>query len=99
MSPESSFDALAADALAWPGVTRRMMFGRDTLLAEGHPFAFRDGDQLALKLPDATDLVARGEGTTPVMGRRAMRQWVAVPLEASSGLAERLEAARRFVNH
>ena len=96
MSRES-FDAVVADVLGLPGVTRRMVFGRDTLLAEGHPFAFRDGDRIALKLPGAAELVASGEGTAPVMGRRVMRQWVAVPVEDSPGLAERVEEARRFV--
>jgi hypothetical protein len=97
MSRES-FDAIAAAQLEVVGVTRRMMFGRDTLLAGGHPFAFRDGDRIALKLPDAADLVAGGAGTTPVMGRRSMRQWVAMPVD-SAGLAERVDVARRFVDH
>ena len=88
MSPESAFEAFeaseafegaVAEVSGLPGVTRRTMFGRDTLLARGHPFAFRDGDRIALKLPDAVDVVAHGAGTTPVMGRRVMRQWVAVP--------------------
>ena len=99
MSPGSAFDAVAARQLGAAGVTRRMMFGRDTLLAGGHPFAFRDGDRIALKLPDAVDLVAHGAGTTPVMGRRVMRQWVAVPLDDPAGLAERVDAAHRFVDH
>ena len=102
MSPESAFEAFeaaVADVSGLPGVTRRTMFGRDTLLAQGHPFAFRDGDRIALKLPDAVDLVAHGAGTTPVMGRRVMRQWVAVPLDDPTGLAERVDAARRFVDH
>jgi TfoX/Sxy family transcriptional regulator of competence genes len=89
------FESLADAALAVSGVTRRTMFGRDTLLADGHPFAFLDGDRVALKLPDAADLVAAGEGIVPRMGNREMRQWISIP--ASSPVTERLEIARRFV--
>ena len=96
MSSESAFDAVVAGQLGVAGVTRRMMFGRDTLLIDGHPFALRDGDRIALKLPDAAELVARGAGTAPVMGRRTMRQWVAVPLD---GCEELVDAARRFALH
>jgi hypothetical protein len=92
---DDAFESLAAAALGTAGVTRRMMFGRDTLLADGHPFAFRDGDRVALKLPDAADRVAAGEGTVPRMGRRTMRQWISIP--ASISAAASVEIARSFV--
>ena len=95
MSADDAFESLAAAALGTAGVTRRTMFGRDTLLADGHPFAFRDADRVALKLPDAADRVAAGEGTVPRMGNRAMRRWISIP--ASISATERLEIARRFV--
>jgi hypothetical protein len=97
----SSFESVAVAELSVPGVTRRMMFGRDTLLVEDHPYAFLDGDRVALKLPGAAELVAAGVGIVPVMGTREMRQWVAVPLTDSSvaGVRSRLVAAREFVNH
>jgi hypothetical protein len=98
MNPDDAFESVARDALGVAGVTRRMMFGRDTLLADGHPFAFRQGDRVALKLPSAAEVVASGEGTLPRMGKRVMRQWVAVPLVVSPELTERVDAARRFVD-
>ena len=97
MSANEAFESVAAAELEVSGVTRRTMFGRDTLLADGHPYAFQDGDRVALTLPSAAEVVASGEGRLPRMGKRVMRQWAAVPLDGSSGLTERVEAARRFV--
>jgi TfoX/Sxy family transcriptional regulator of competence genes len=96
---EDSFEALATRQLAVAGVTRRLMFGRDALLADGHVFAFRDGDRVAVKHPSAGELVASGRGVAPVMGSRAMRQWVAVEPGASPELDEWVEAARRSAVH
>ncbi len=62
MDPVEAFETLAATQLELAGVTRRTMFGRDTLLADGHPYAFRDDDRVALKLPDAGQLVGRRAG-------------------------------------
>ncbi|HEY2194828.1 MAG TPA: hypothetical protein VGH76_21380 [Actinomycetospora sp.] len=45
-----------------------------------------------VKHPTAADLVAAGEGVTPTMGSRAMRQWVSVAVEESGDL---IAAARR----
>ncbi|MCD2192826.1 hypothetical protein LQ327_05415 [Actinomycetospora endophytica] len=92
------FESVAAAAMGVPGVTRRMMFGRDTLLADGHPFVFRNGDRVAVKLPDAAELVAAGEGTVTRMGKRVMQQWISIPLVISSRLTEQVEIARRFVS-
>jgi hypothetical protein len=102
------FEELAAGELGVPGVTRRMMFGRDTLLADGHPYAFRDGERVAVKLPSAAERVAvklpsaaervaAGEGETPRMGSRIMRQWLSVPLEASSDVVALVAEARSRV--
>jgi hypothetical protein len=91
------FEELAAGELAVPGVTRRMMFGRDTLLADGHPYAFRDGERVAVKLPSADERVAAGEGETPRMGSRIMRQWLSVPLEASSDVVALVAEARSAI--
>lgn len=99
MSADEAFESVATGQLDVSGVTRQMMFGRDTLLADGHPFAFRYGDRVALKLSSAAEVVASGDGTLPRMGKRVMRQWVALPLVVSSELTERVDAARRFVNH
>ena len=97
MTTNEAFESVAAGQLAVAGVTRRVMFGRDTLLVDGHPFAFLDGDRVALKLPGAGELVTSGEGTAPMMGKRVMRQWVAVPLVISEELRGRLAAAREFM--
>ncbi|MEJ2871419.1 TfoX/Sxy family protein [Actinomycetospora sp. OC33-EN08] len=71
------------DALEAPGVERRVMFGRDALLVDRHVYAFLDGERLALRLPpaDAAELLATGDGRTPIMGKRSMDGWVSVPLE------------------
>ncbi|MDL5158848.1 hypothetical protein [Actinomycetospora termitidis] len=77
------------DALEAPGVERRVMFGRDALLVDRHVYAFLDGGdgtdgvRLALRLPpaDAAELLATGDGRTPVMGKRSMEGWVSVPVE------------------
>lgn len=75
------FEELAAEHLARPGTGRRSMFGRDCLMANGRNVAFFHDDRLALRLPPdlAAALLASGEATTPLMGTRAMRNWVAVP--------------------
>jgi hypothetical protein len=76
------FEELAAEHLSRPGTGRRTMFGRDCLMVNGSNIAFFHDDRLALKLPaDRTaSLLASGEATTPLMGKRAMHNWVAVPL-------------------
>jgi hypothetical protein len=99
MTPEEAFESVVAEQLGVPGVTRRKMFGRDTLLADGHPFAFRHGDHVALRLPESGELVSSGEGTVTMMGRRVMRQWVTIPLVVSDELRGRLDRARQFENH
>jgi TfoX/Sxy family transcriptional regulator of competence genes len=75
------FEELAAEHLTRPDAGRRTMFGRDCLTANGRNVAFFHDDQLALRLsPDlAAALLASGEATTPLMGKRAMHNWVAVP--------------------
>jgi hypothetical protein len=111
MDPADAFETVVAAQLDVAGVTRRTMFGRDTLLADGHPFAFRDGDHVALRLPEAGELITSGEGTVTMMGRRVMRQWVTVALVGSDELRgrdelrdrdqlrDRLDRARQFENH
>jgi len=76
------FEELAAEHLARPGSGRRTMFGRDCLMANGRNIAFFHDDRLALRLPPemAASLLASGEATTPLMGKRAMHDWAAVPL-------------------
>jgi hypothetical protein len=75
------FEELAAEHLTRPEAGRRTMFGRDCLMANGHNVAFFHDDRLALRLPPdaAAALLASGEATTPLMGKRSMRNWVAVP--------------------
>ncbi|GAA0941530.1 TfoX/Sxy family protein [Pseudonocardia zijingensis] len=77
-----AFEELAAEHLARPGSGRRSMFGRDCLMANGHNVAFFHDGRLALRLPpdSAAALLSSGEATTPLMGKRRMHNWVAVPL-------------------
>jgi len=46
-------EELDARAMAWPGVSKRRMFGADCYLVGGRMFAFREGTRLVLKLPPA----------------------------------------------
>jgi hypothetical protein len=80
-TPRECFEELAAEHLSRPDTGRRTMFGRDCLMANGRNVAFFHDDRLALKLPPdrAAALLASGEATTPLMGKRAMHNWVAVP--------------------
>jgi hypothetical protein len=70
------------------------MFGRDCLVWDGHNIAFFHDEQLALRLPPdtAASMLATGEATTPLMGKRAMRNWVSVALSDEAGGTERWRA-------
>jgi hypothetical protein len=46
-------DEAETRAMAWPGVSKRRMFGADCYLVGGRMFAFREGASLVLKLPPA----------------------------------------------
>ena len=88
------FEDLAAAHLDLPGAGRRMMFGRDCLTVGRRNVAFFHDDRLALRLPPdaAAAVLARGEATTPLMGERPMRNWVAVPLAGGPDGVERWQA-------
>jgi hypothetical protein len=88
------FEELAAEHLTRPGSGRRSMFGRDCLMTDGHNVAFFHDDRLALRLPpDKTAaMLPSGEATTPLMGKRAMRNWVAVPLSGGPAGTDRWRA-------
>jgi hypothetical protein len=89
-----AFEELAAEHLTRPGAGRRSMFGRDCLMMDGHNIAFFHDDLLALRLPPdkAAAMLASGEATTPLMGKRAMSKWVAVPLSGDPAGTERWRA-------
>jgi hypothetical protein len=88
------FEELASEHLTRPGAGRRMMFGRDCLTMNGRNVAFFHDDHLALRLPPdvAASMLAAGEAATALMGKRAMRNWVSVPLSGDPGAAERSRA-------
>lgn len=46
------FPGPQAEAMSWPDVSTRRMFGADCLLARGRMFAFAQEDSLVLKLPE-----------------------------------------------
>ena len=50
---EEMLDELDACALAWPGISKRRMFGCDCYLVGGRMFAFRGDMGLVVKLPPA----------------------------------------------
>ena len=88
------FEELAAEHLTRPEAGRRSMFGRDCLMMDGHNIAFFHDDQLVLRLPPdkSAAMLASGEATIPLMGKRAMRNWVAVPLSSDPVGTERWRA-------
>jgi hypothetical protein len=62
-------DELDARAMAWPGASKRRMFGSDCYLVRGRMFAFREGTSLVLKLPpaDRDRLLARADASPFLM--------------------------------
>ena len=63
-------------------------------MMNGHNIAFFHDDRLALQLPpdEAAAMLASGEATIPLMGKRAMRNWVAVPLSGDPAGTEHWRA-------
>jgi hypothetical protein len=56
-------------AMAWPGISKRRMFGSDCYLVQGRMFAFWEGTGLVLKLPpaDRDRLLARPDASPFLM--------------------------------
>ncbi len=76
------FDALAADYLDLPEVSRAPMFGSSGLRRHDKLFAFVGGDgELIVKVPaaHAADLVAGEQAVVVRIGRHPAREWVAIP--------------------
>ncbi len=90
-TPRECYEELVEEHLTRPGAGRRSMFGRDCLMMHGRNVAFFHDDRLALRLPPdmAVALIASGEAATPLMGERAMHNWVAVPLADDPAGVER----------
>jgi hypothetical protein len=93
-SARQVFEDLAAEHLDRPRSGRRVMFGRDCLVVDGHNIAFFHDDRLALRLaPErAASMLAAGDATIPLMGTRPMRSWVSVPLAEGPAGARRWRA-------
>jgi hypothetical protein len=75
-------------------------FGESALKVNGKIFAMVSGGNLVVKLPrDRVDqLVAAGKGTPFDAGRgRVMKEWVAVPTDASRSWPRLADEAREFV--
>ena len=53
------------------------------------PSIARKLEQLSGRLEELNGLLASGEATTPLMGKRAMHNWVAVPLPGDPSGVER----------
>ncbi len=88
------FEELAAEHLTRPGVGTAIDVRPRLPDDDGHNVAFFHDDRLALRLPpDKTAaMLASGEATTPLMGKRAMRNWVAVPLSGGPAGTDRWRA-------
>ena len=80
MSGESDFAALAEELLTRPGVETGTGFGKAPgLRVNGKIFAMLIRDQLVVKLPAARCEALREAGAESLkVGKREMREWVAV---------------------
>jgi len=77
----AEFDAIAGELLGEPGVDEGTGFGKNPgLRVGGHIFAMVVRGQLVVKLPAerSAQLVADGDATPFEIGRRRMKEWVAV---------------------
>ncbi len=85
MDGHQRLDALAERYVGELGVTRGRMFASEALKVNNKIFAFVGNDErLIVKIPAdlVPTLVAGGVVTQASLGRRTMREWVAVPLSA-----------------
>lgn len=76
-----SFDAIANELLAEPGVGEGTGFGKQPgLRVDGKIFAMEIDGRLVVKLPAerVAALTGAGGAETFVIGKRAMREWVSV---------------------
>lgn len=87
---QEHFDAVAAEHLGEPHVTRGRMFRSDGLQVHGKIFAMVVDDRLVVKLPQdrVASLVDSGAGFPfRTGGERVMREWVALPVPAEDDTA------------
>jgi hypothetical protein len=96
-------DELDVRALAWPGVSKRRMFGGDCYLVGGRMFAFRGDMGLVVKVPPAARerLLVR-PGAAPFLMRPGVPfgewvQWRPRPEETDLALAT-LQSAFDYVS-
>jgi hypothetical protein len=95
VNPEVEFDSIANELLAEPGIDEGTGFGTNPgLRVGGKIFAMLVRGQLVVKLPaERCDALAAGGGAEPfVVGRRTMREWVAVEPGADDWAALAREA-------
>lgn len=86
-------EELDGRAMAWPGISKRRMFGSDCYLVKGRMFAFSEGPSLVLKLPpaDRDRLLARPDAS-PFLMRPGVPfgewvQWRPRPYETEQALS------------
>jgi TfoX N-terminal domain len=88
-------------AVHLPGAEVRNKFGGASFFVAGKVFAFTRPKGLVLKLPQPAieELIASREVQPLTMGKRTMREWVVVPLQAGDYTAEfpLLRSAMQYV--
>jgi hypothetical protein len=80
-APEEAFDAVAEALLAEPGTREGTGFGTNPgITVEGKIAAMLVGGRLVVKLPAqrCREVIDGGDAAFLQMGRRTMREWVAV---------------------
>lgn len=88
---QALYDELAATLLARPGVTPGRILSAEALTIGGKVFAFLTRNRLVVKVPEVrvAELIAAGTAAHLAMPGRVMREWIEVPVGATS------EATRR----
>lgn len=91
-------ETIATEFADRPGVSRGRAFATDSLMVNDKIFALFRPEGMVFKLPveQCQALVREGAATPFSVGKRAMKEWVVVPVEHSDRWANLAEDAFTF---
>ncbi len=97
---ERAWHAVLQAQVSKGDITTARKFGTDSLSVSGKVFAMNYKGNLVVKLPKdrVAGLLKTGLGEPFILGRRAMREWVAVSPRAGKDWPSITEEARAFVS-